>query len=411
MRDRTRAFFVPFLREQNASVAPLLALLALPLLGSVGAAVDFSRASSARAAMQGALDATALMLARQSPNPNTGQGQSYFEALFSRTDAQGVTVSASAQPGMNGTAITMAATATIPTHFMKIMGLPSLNLSVQSAVAAESDGLGCVLSLNPTISGAVTSQGSASTNLAGCALYDNSNHATAALTNGGSATIAALFVGVVGGISSTDGITATQGIKSGIGKVDDPYETASYPTSSGCRETNYTAKSVETIDPGVYCGGISVNANAVLTLRSGIYYLDGGNLSVNGGATLKGEGVTLVFTKKTGKDYATASINGSAIVNLTAMTSGPTRGIVVFGDRNIPQGTSFKFNGGATQYLGGAVYVPTGAISFSGGAGTGTSCTQIIGDTVTFVGNSTVKIDCTHLETKPFSAKLIRLTS
>ena len=399
-----------FLKDRDASVAPLLALLALPLLGSVGAAVDFSRANSARAAMQAALDSTALMLAKESVNPDPQKGTSYFEALFARPEVQGLNVTTSAQPGMNGTTVSMSATGSIRTQFMQVMGFGSLALSVHSVVVAMSDGLGCVLSLNPTASGAITSQGSSSANLDGCALYDNSNNGTA-LTNGGSATISALFVGVVGGISSSSGITATQGIRTGIGPVADPYAGVSYPNFSGCSQTNYTAKTVETINPGVYCGGIGVNANVVLTLNSGIYYLDGGTFSVNGGATVQGQGVTLVFTKKTRKDYATASINGSANINLTAMTSGPTAGIVIFGDRGIPAGTSFKFNGGASQYLGGAIYVPTGAISFSGGAGTGTSCTQVIGDTVTFTGNSTVKIDCSHYETKPFSAKVLRLAS
>ena len=45
-----------------------------------------------------------------------------------------------------------------------------------------------------------------------------------------------------------------------------------------------------TINPGVYCNGISVHAGATLTLNPGIYYLDQGSLSVNGGATLTGVG-------------------------------------------------------------------------------------------------------------------------
>src|SRR4030081_2721756 len=36
----------------------------------------------------------------------------------------------------------------------------------------------------------------------------------------------------------------------------------------------------------------------------------------------------------------------SATVNLTPPISGSTAGIVVFGDRRIPVGTAFKFNGG-----------------------------------------------------------------
>jgi hypothetical protein len=49
--------------------------------------------------------------------------------------------------------------------------------------------------------------------------------------------------------------------------------------------------------------------------------------------------------------------------NLTAPTSGPTAGIVFFGDRKAPAGTVFKFEGGATQVFGGALYFPKGDVS------------------------------------------------
>ena len=65
--------------------------------------------------------------------------------------------------------------------------------------------------------------------------------------------------------------------------------------------------------------------------------------------------MTLVFTSKNRNGYATATINGNATINLTSPSAGPTAGIVIFGDRNMPTGTTFKFNGGSTQYLGGAI--------------------------------------------------------
>ena len=126
---------------------------------------------------------------------------------------------------------------------------------------------------------------------------------------------------------------------------------------------------------------------------------------------MSGNGVTLVFTKKNSNNWGTATVNGNATVTLTPPKSGPTAGIVVFGDRNIPLGTTFKFNGGASQYLAGAIYVPTGAITFAGGIGASNSCTQIIGNTVTFVGNSSLAVDCSSYNTKPFSPLVIRLTS
>jgi hypothetical protein len=55
--------------------------------------------------------------------------------------------------------------------------------------------------------------------------------------------------------------------------------------------------------------------------------------------------------------------------------------------------------------------VPTGAVTFSGGAATGTSCTQVIGDTVSFSGNSSIAINCSSYGTNPFSIKTIRVVS
>ena len=61
---------------------------------------------------------------------------------------------------------------------------------------------------------------------------------------------------------------------------------------------------------------------------------------------MTGTGVTLIFTSNTRSNWPTATINGGATINLTAPTSGATIGMIMFGDRNIPVGTSFKFNGG-----------------------------------------------------------------
>jgi Flp pilus assembly protein TadG len=376
--------------------------------------VDYSRVNAVRSSMQNALDAAALVLSQQVQQLTSDQlsqnAQTYFGGNFSRHDLRNVQVTAAASSPSGGSSVSMSAAGSVATLFMGVMGIPTINVSVTSTAYASADGLGCVLSLDRTASGATATQGSASVNLNGCSLYDNSK-SSSALTVGGSATLSALSVGVVGGVSGTAGITVTQWIRTGMGVVSDPYAQDTFPNFSGCDQQKFTAKSTVTISPGVYCDGISLNAGANVTLNSGIYYLDGGGLTVNGGGTLTGSGVTLVFTKKSGNSWPSATINGNATVNLTPPKSGSTAGIVIFGDRTIPVGTAFKFNGGANQYLGGAIYVPTGAISFAGGAGTSTSCTQIIGDTVTFVGNSALAINCSSYETKPFSPTVVRLSS
>ncbi len=399
-----------FLRNRDGSVAPLLALATLPLLGLVGAAVDYSRVNSARTTMQAALDATVLMLAKTTQNPNTQiteQAQTYFVGNLTASSVSDISATATVAAVSGGISVSGTATGTVSTLFMKALGFETLTITVKATAIALSDGLGCVLALNPSASGAVTSQGSTTVALNDCSLYDNSNDDTA-LVAGGSSRLSALSVGVVGGISSSNNITTTQGIYTNMpAPVADPYANESFPAPPGSCQNQAPIHSAKTLSPGFFCG-LTLNADANVTLDPGIYYIGKSGLSVNGNATLTGTGVTLVFTASNG-GYGGATINGGATVNLTAPNFGPTAGIVIFGDRNMPTGTSFKLNGGSSQYFGGAVYVPKGAVEFSGNQGTSTNCTQIIGDTVTFTGNSNVAINCSNYKTKPFSPYVVRL--
>jgi Flp pilus assembly protein TadG len=403
-----------FFADRSGGVAPLFALGLVPMIGLAGAAIDYSRANGARTAMQATLDSTILMVAKDAqiipPSQVNSVATNYFNAAFNRPEVQSLQVTASIGNGPSGgTTVTAQATASVPTTFMHVLGRSAMDVTARASVVNSNDGLGCVLALNPAASGAATAQGSTTVRLNGCSLYDNSNNPTA-LTVGGSATVQADFVGVVGGMGSSSGITATNGIRTHISPVADPYADVPAPTYGGCDQTNYSAHNTVTINPGVYCGGIGTNANAVLTLNPGLYILAGGSFTVNGGATVNGNGVTLYFTANNGS-YASVTINGNANVNLTPMTYGPTRGMVVFADRNTPASTSFKFNGGSNQYFAGAVYVPSAAVQFSGGANATTTCTQVIGDTVTFTGNSNLAIDCSQYNTRPFSSKTMRLAS
>ena len=65
------------------------------------------------------------------------------------------------------------------------------------------------------------------------------------------------------------------------------------------------------LDPGIYKNGMKLVGGAIITLNHGTYYLQD-DLSIQGGATLTGTGVTLVLTSSNGTKYAGAKINGNA---------------------------------------------------------------------------------------------------
>lgn len=393
-----------FRRDASGSYLALMALMAPVMIGSVGLGIDYGLWLYTQQTLQAAADSAAVSAATAGSNVVT-EAEGVAASYGFVNAAGGVTMTVNQPPKSGSHTSSSSAVEVIinraqTPQFSALLSVKSFTITVR-AVALATPGSGCVLALNATASGAVTTQGSATTNLSGCNLYTDSND-SAAVTVGGTASLTAQAVGVVGGVSGASNITTTSGIHTGVASLADPYANMSFGSYSGCDAKNYSTNSDATINPGVYCGGISVKAGATLTLNPGIYYLDQGSLSVEGNGTIKGTGVTLVFTSSTGKNYATASIASNATVNLTAPTTGPTAGIVLFGDRNMPEGTTFKLTGGGTQTFGGAIYLPKAALTYSGGSSGSGSCTQIIADTVTFTGNSGMAINCSGYATQSF---------
>jgi Flp pilus assembly protein TadG len=293
--------------------------------------------------------------------------------------------------------------------FAALFGSEPVLITARS-VAVPNAGTGCVLALNSSISPAVKVSGSNTLKLNKCNLYSNSS-GSPSLDVSGSATVSANLVGVVGDISGASNITSTNGLRTHIRPVADPYADVTPPAKPSCSNAKITVNAngkTNTLDPGCYGGSITVNAGATLNLSPGIYYLDGANLNVAGNATITGTGVTLVFTGS-GSNWGTASIGSNAIVNLTAPTSGNTQGIVMYGDRNMPAGTAFGLTGGGTQNFGGAIYLPKANLNFAGGNGTTTSCTKVIADTLAFTGTSNLEVNCAALGTAAIGSTTAQL--
>jgi len=79
-----------FACDFRGNVAIIFGLAIVPVFGLAGAAVDYSRANSARTALQAAADATALMVSRDLPRLQESQigatADSYFRSLFNHGD-------------------------------------------------------------------------------------------------------------------------------------------------------------------------------------------------------------------------------------------------------------------------------------------------------------------------------------
>lgn len=226
-----------------------------------------------------------------------------------------------------------------------------------------------------------------------CTLYSDTTLGTQ-----GNSTMTALSVyahtTVTSGGSSS--ITTTQGQHPNSPIVSDPLAGVPLPTYSGCNQTNFSSKITQTINPGVYCGGMQLNAKANVTMNPGIYIINGGSISINGQAALQGSGVTFVLTSSTGSNYPSVTINGGAAVTLSAPTSGTYANILFYSDRKAPAMTQ-KFNGGSTNIFDGILYFPTQSLNFSGNSGSansGSNCMRTISLDLTVTGNSAFGSSC-----------------
>src|SRR5262249_45266547 len=144
----------------------------VPIMGFVGAAVDYSRANSDKAAMQAAVDATALMMSKNVANLSQSQintqATNYFNALFNRTDVNNIQITPT-YTNSNGTQIVIAATGTVNTTFMKVMGIGNMTINVSSTVKWGNSRLRVALVLDNTGSmsqhGKITALKTATNNL------------------------------------------------------------------------------------------------------------------------------------------------------------------------------------------------------------------------------------------------------
>jgi Flp pilus assembly protein TadG len=151
--DRLRRRLHQFTACECGNVAMTFALAVIPMIAFVGAAVDYSRANAAKAAMQAAVDSAALMLAKDvsslsSPSLNQ-KASDYFNALIHRPDVSNVVVTPTYTTS-GGSQLVLTATGSVNTSFMRVMGQVNLNVNVSSTVKWGNTRLRVALVLDTT---------------------------------------------------------------------------------------------------------------------------------------------------------------------------------------------------------------------------------------------------------------------
>ena len=277
-----------------------------------------------------------------------------------------------------------------------------------------------MLALDRNIDGALSFSGTAVTNI-NCGVGSNSRSGEA-VAIAGSAMVDVDYIEAHGDIEiigSATVITDTPP-KPYSNYIRDPYADLDIPPPSPCDETELlrlTGASV-TLDPGRYCGGISLNGGDV-TFNPGVYIIDAGDFLADGIATLTGTGVTFILTADDPADIGNVRFSGGTVADLIAPSDegNPYAGVLFYQDR---RATSFRgpnlvvnfLQGGADMDLQGAIYFPSQNITYTGGASSGAGCTQLIARGVKFSGNANLlngEAECDALRVRSIVALRVAL--
>jgi hypothetical protein len=187
------------------------------------------------------------------------------------------------------------------------------------------------------------------------------------------------------------------------------------PGAGGCV---FKDAGVTHLEPGVYYGGWDVQKNgAVIELGTGVYVLAGGGLKLSNGGTITsvdgGSGVpapVLIFNTddpSTHLGQADINMNARATLKLSAIDTGPYKGIVIWNDgAGSNPGALIDLEGQTSLILSGTVYSPKGFVKLDGGNGAGsTASIQIISWTMDVGGNSTLDMPYDPSELYQFNEK------
>jgi Flp pilus assembly protein TadG len=300
-----------------------------------------------------------------------------------------------------------------PVYLAKILGLTTVNLGAQAIAQVVGGGAianPCVLSLK----GSISFQGSPNINASNCGLASNDPASDALNFTGGGMTINVGSLSAAGGCSGAASFCNATTTHTFWPPITNPFSALdgaltslcganpSLPATCGLSTTGacnagmtlipYTAATPCTNN------GVTTKGNTAVTLTPGVYFISG-TLTLKGGSSITGTGVTLVLLPG-----ATFDTNGGGTITVTGPTSAPAttslppafqsdaslfNGMAIYDASS----TAVQFGGNSNINLTGNIYAPTAAVTFQGNPSInfgGGACGELIAYSVAFNGNATL---------------------
>lgn len=156
MRPKLRAFG----DDRRGNVAMMFAFAVVPIVGLVGAAVDYSRASDAKQTLNAAIDSAALMAARDASKLTDGQLRTRIDGwIRAQLSPEWASSFSGATVAINRTerTVNISGNISVPSTLMKVMGKDTMPVSTSNQSSWGSNTIELALVLDNT--GSMASSG------------------------------------------------------------------------------------------------------------------------------------------------------------------------------------------------------------------------------------------------------------
>jgi Flp pilus assembly protein TadG len=348
-----------FLRCGSGNFAATIAICAVPLFGALSLGVDYAQIFQKKSELQELADAAALAVAKEMAlaNSKTLNVQSIAENLVfaNYQNANTESLSVTAERNIEETDVEVSLSLNWQPFFAHYIDKDALPI-VASSKAGFAGGRSsiCVLGLDEVSASAVSVDSKSSVTANNCAIFSNSQ-STDSIALAKNSTMTAEEIYTSGGYIGASVSYIPQPITDSP-IVADPLASRATPPSTVCDHMNMVISSgTQTLNPGVYCGGLTVS-DGIAELEPGIYVIKDGPLSVQGNATITGDHVGFFLTGA----GAVFDFGVSTQARLTAPKSGTLSGLLFFEDPASSPDRVFTIRSKDAEKFEGTVYLPKG---------------------------------------------------
>ncbi len=394
-------------QQRDGSVAVHIGLMLIAVIGFVSLGTEITFLLLQHRQMQATADAAATSgaraLAAAYPSDPTIEAHAVAAYMGYVDGVAGASVAVHHPPltgsqAGNASAIEVDISQPQTLYMVSLFRSGIFSVGTRAVAMTSSEGLYCMLALDPMASGALAISNNAIVTNPKCGVAVNSNSNTAITLSNNAAIDGPVNTHGNWSLSNNAALNGSPLVNHGP-VIADPYAGVPVGATPGCTAQSGSGKNNVTVNltPGHFCSGWSYSNNATVNLASGTYYVDL-PLSLKNNVVVNGMGgVTIVING----NYA-IDVGNNAQLNITAPSSGNFAGLAFFGTRTGTTNVSEVFSNNTTLNIKGVIYFPSNTVEIdNNGSTTSGGCTNVIAEDIRVHNNVELDNNCTGTGVQP----------